>query len=178
VCAIACVEPDACKILHLCISDQLWTKFTVSEEAREQVWIGSSPREALTATVTVANLLLPAGFGPCHESSSQAPESARAIERREDHHAGSTNRVAGQHRSAGSIVASYAHASRRAAICARRRDRHEAGRAADSWRERPDMDPHATRLFRASTVARARFIEDLVMEKVDLGVTPLRHPRS
>ncbi len=32
----------------------------------------------------------------------------------------------------------------------------------DGWRHRPDMDPHATRLFRASIVARARFIEDLV----------------
>ncbi len=40
----------------------------------------------------------------------------------------------------------------------------------DSWRRRPDMDPHATSLFRASIVARARFIEDLVMEQVDRGV--------
>ena len=32
----------------------------------------------------------------------------------------------------------------------------------DGWRERPDMDPHLTARFRASIVARARFIEDLV----------------
>jgi len=35
----------------------------------------------------------------------------------------------------------------------------------EGWRRRPDMDPHATRLFRASIVARARFIEDLVVER-------------
>ena len=40
----------------------------------------------------------------------------------------------------------------------------------DEWRSRPDMDPHATRLFRASIVARARFIEDLVVEQVARGV--------
>ena len=40
----------------------------------------------------------------------------------------------------------------------------------EDWRRRPDMDPHATRLFRASIVARARFIEDLVAEKADDGV--------
>ena len=41
----------------------------------------------------------------------------------------------------------------------------------DDWRVRPDMDPHATRLFRASIVARARFIEDLVEEEQsDRGV--------
>jgi methyltransferase (TIGR00027 family) len=34
----------------------------------------------------------------------------------------------------------------------------------DGWRSRPDMDPDGTRLFRASIVARARFIEDLVVE--------------
>jgi hypothetical protein len=33
----------------------------------------------------------------------------------------------------------------------------------DRWRHRSDMDPQFTRLFRASNVARARFIEDLVM---------------
>jgi methyltransferase (TIGR00027 family) len=38
------------------------------------------------------------------------------------------------------------------------------------WRDRPDMDPEATRLFRASIVARARFIEDLVEEQIGLGV--------
>ncbi|MEU8973653.1 class I SAM-dependent methyltransferase [Streptomyces monashensis] len=32
----------------------------------------------------------------------------------------------------------------------------------DDWRERPDMDPVATRAFRAAMVARARFVEDLV----------------
>lgn len=31
----------------------------------------------------------------------------------------------------------------------------------DGWRRRPDMDPQGTRPFRASIVARARFIEDL-----------------
>ncbi|WP_211261525.1 class I SAM-dependent methyltransferase [Pseudonocardia acaciae] len=35
----------------------------------------------------------------------------------------------------------------------------------DGWRERPDMDPEATKSFRASIVARARFIEDLVIER-------------
>jgi methyltransferase (TIGR00027 family) len=38
------------------------------------------------------------------------------------------------------------------------------------WRGRPDMDPHATSLFRASIVARARFVEDLVVEQADRGV--------
>jgi methyltransferase (TIGR00027 family) len=37
------------------------------------------------------------------------------------------------------------------------------------WRSRPDMSPF-TRPFRASIVARARFIEDLVAEQVGLGV--------
>jgi methyltransferase (TIGR00027 family) len=41
----------------------------------------------------------------------------------------------------------------------------------DDWRRRPDMDPHATRLFRASIVARARFIEDLVLEQAGRGVS-------
>jgi methyltransferase (TIGR00027 family) len=41
---------------------------------------------------------------------------------------------------------------------------------ADGWRRRPDMDPDTTRLFRASIVARARFIEDLVAERADGGV--------
>ncbi|MGC3982465.1 MAG: class I SAM-dependent methyltransferase [Steroidobacteraceae bacterium] len=39
----------------------------------------------------------------------------------------------------------------------------------DGWRERPDMSPF-TQPFRASIVARARFIEDLVMEQVAHGV--------
>jgi methyltransferase (TIGR00027 family) len=41
----------------------------------------------------------------------------------------------------------------------------------DGWRDRPDMNPDWTKLFRASTVARARFIEDLVVEKVGLGIS-------
>jgi methyltransferase (TIGR00027 family) len=40
----------------------------------------------------------------------------------------------------------------------------------DDWRRRPDMDPHFTSLFRASIVARARFIEDLVVEQAGNGV--------
>ncbi len=40
----------------------------------------------------------------------------------------------------------------------------------DGWRRRPDMDPDSTRLFRASIVARARFIEDLVVEQAGRGV--------
>lgn len=39
-----------------------------------------------------------------------------------------------------------------------------------NWRERGDMDPQFTRPFRASIVARARFIEDLVVEQLDRGV--------
>src|ERR1700730_15682710 len=41
----------------------------------------------------------------------------------------------------------------------------------DGWRRRPDMDPQATRLFRASIVARARFIEDLVVEQAARGLS-------
>jgi methyltransferase (TIGR00027 family) len=40
----------------------------------------------------------------------------------------------------------------------------------EGWRRRPDMDPEATRPFRASIVARARFIEDLVLEQAARGV--------
>ncbi len=40
----------------------------------------------------------------------------------------------------------------------------------EGWRRRPDMDPQATRPFRASIVARARFIEDLVVEQAARGV--------
>lgn len=40
----------------------------------------------------------------------------------------------------------------------------------EGWRDRPDMDPRMTSLFRASIVARARFIEDLVAEQVARGV--------
>jgi methyltransferase (TIGR00027 family) len=39
------------------------------------------------------------------------------------------------------------------------------------WRERPDMDLHGTRGYRASIVARARFIEDLVADEAARGVT-------
>lgn len=38
------------------------------------------------------------------------------------------------------------------------------------WRQRPDMDPVGTTIFRAGIVARARFIEDLVIEQADHGV--------
>jgi methyltransferase (TIGR00027 family) len=41
---------------------------------------------------------------------------------------------------------------------------------APGWRERPDMDPVFTSGFRASIVARARFIEDLVTAEADSGV--------
>ena len=40
----------------------------------------------------------------------------------------------------------------------------------EAWRCRPDMDSHATRLFRASIVARARFVEDLLVEQAGCGV--------
>ncbi len=40
----------------------------------------------------------------------------------------------------------------------------------EGWRSRPDMDPDATRLFRASIVARARFIDDLVAECASRGL--------
>ncbi len=41
----------------------------------------------------------------------------------------------------------------------------------EGWRQRPDMDPHFTSLFRASIVAHARFIEDLVVEQAGRGVS-------
>jgi methyltransferase (TIGR00027 family) len=40
----------------------------------------------------------------------------------------------------------------------------------DGWRRRPDMEPAATSLFRAGIVARARFVEDLVIEQASHGV--------
>jgi len=40
----------------------------------------------------------------------------------------------------------------------------------EGWRQRPDMDPQFTSPFRASIVARARFIEDLVVEQAGRGV--------
>jgi methyltransferase (TIGR00027 family) len=39
----------------------------------------------------------------------------------------------------------------------------------DGWRDRPDMSPF-TRPFRASIVARARFVEDLVLAQAERGV--------
>ncbi|MGR3906271.1 class I SAM-dependent methyltransferase [Burkholderia sp. SR8] len=39
------------------------------------------------------------------------------------------------------------------------------------WQQRGDMDPQFTRPFRASIVARARFIEDLVVEQTAHGVS-------
>ena len=39
----------------------------------------------------------------------------------------------------------------------------------EGWRDRPDMGPF-TRPFRASILARARFVEDLVAERADRGV--------
>jgi len=41
----------------------------------------------------------------------------------------------------------------------------------EGWRGRGDMDPQGTRLFRASIVARARFIEDLVAEQAGRGLS-------
>jgi methyltransferase (TIGR00027 family) len=41
----------------------------------------------------------------------------------------------------------------------------------EGWRSRPDMNPLFTKPFRASIVARARFIEDLVVEKSAQGVS-------
>jgi methyltransferase (TIGR00027 family) len=40
----------------------------------------------------------------------------------------------------------------------------------EGWRRRPDMDPQGIRAFRASIVARARFIEDMVAEQAARGV--------
>src|SRR5438874_1808537 len=40
----------------------------------------------------------------------------------------------------------------------------------EGWRRRGDMDPDGTKQFRASIVARARFIEDLVLERAGRGV--------
>jgi methyltransferase (TIGR00027 family) len=39
------------------------------------------------------------------------------------------------------------------------------------WSERPDMHPERTKLSRASIVARARFVEDLVAERAEHGVS-------
>src|SRR6476661_5149970 len=40
----------------------------------------------------------------------------------------------------------------------------------EGWRQRPDMHPQGTRGYRAAIVARARFIEDLLEEKVQQGI--------
>jgi methyltransferase (TIGR00027 family) len=40
---------------------------------------------------------------------------------------------------------------------------------ADGWRDRPDMDPRVTAGFRASIVARARYIEDVVEQAAKHG---------
>ncbi len=41
----------------------------------------------------------------------------------------------------------------------------------EGWRQRPDMNPVFTKPFRASILARARFIEDLVAEQSNQGVS-------
>ncbi|WP_434111940.1 class I SAM-dependent methyltransferase [Paraburkholderia caffeinilytica] len=41
----------------------------------------------------------------------------------------------------------------------------------ENWRSRGDMNPQFTRPFRASIVARARFIEDLVVEQAGRGLS-------
>lgn len=43
--------------------------------------------------------------------------------------------------------------------------------ADESWRQRPDMHPEGSKRVRASIVARARFIEDLVEQQLEKGVT-------
>jgi methyltransferase (TIGR00027 family) len=40
----------------------------------------------------------------------------------------------------------------------------------EGWRGRPDMDPQATRGYRAAIVARARFVEDLIAERAGDGL--------
>jgi methyltransferase (TIGR00027 family) len=42
---------------------------------------------------------------------------------------------------------------------------------ADDWRTRPDMDVAGTRTYRAGIVARARFVDDLVIEHAERGTT-------
>jgi methyltransferase (TIGR00027 family) len=41
----------------------------------------------------------------------------------------------------------------------------------ENWRSRPDMDVQWTKIFRAAIVARARFIEDLMIEQAGRGVS-------
>jgi methyltransferase (TIGR00027 family) len=40
----------------------------------------------------------------------------------------------------------------------------------EDWRNRDDMDPQGSKAFRASIVARARFVEDFVIEEMSRGV--------
>jgi len=40
----------------------------------------------------------------------------------------------------------------------------------EGWKRRPDMDPDGTKFFRASIIARARFLDDLVMDQAARGV--------
>ncbi len=40
----------------------------------------------------------------------------------------------------------------------------------EGWRERPDMQPQGTKGFRAGIVARARFVEDTLLEKFNQGI--------
>jgi methyltransferase (TIGR00027 family) len=40
----------------------------------------------------------------------------------------------------------------------------------ENWRERPDMHPEGTKGYRAAIVARARYVEDLVKERLRAGV--------
>ncbi len=41
----------------------------------------------------------------------------------------------------------------------------------DNWRSRPDMHPEGTSRFRASIVARSRFIEDMVTDQIGHGLS-------
>lgn len=41
----------------------------------------------------------------------------------------------------------------------------------EGWKERPDMHAEFTKRLRASVVARARFIEDIILEETKLGIT-------
>jgi len=40
----------------------------------------------------------------------------------------------------------------------------------EGWQERPDMHPQFTKRLRASMVARARFIEDIIIEQSSMGI--------